>query len=1128
MKELVGQGKPFYSAVDKAAGLLKRKVGTGAEFMKELMALQGIKQSEIAERGLGELMGAPKMTHEQFMQALAANPAPAIREKVLGEQVKNNKLRNQAWDRAYEDALDSLLDNGLSPDQARQEALELADERINRYLPKGTEEHRTYHGQWTLPGGENYREMLIKAPAPVDNQEKIMELEAKARRIPMINSTPEQQAELTNLFGQIKQLKQQEQEQKAKQFGGVSNHFGGEKDILASLRLKDRMTPEGKKLLHLEELQSDWHQQGRERGYKTSDLKDQINDLTKKIEETQQKYRESDDPDLYLNQLHSLRAKRAQLQMDDASGIPDAPFKKNWEEMALKRLIHHAAENGYHGIVVTPGAEQADRYSLAKHINYVIYDEIGNLRAIDKNGRTVISEEVKPEKLPEHLGKEMADKILANREKRLQAKDVYRKALKSDAPNEVVDPLYKEYLSHPIEYSGLDLEVGGEGMKGFYDKKVPNILNSIGKKHGVKTQLHAHPIEKEPANVLQVGTMKYEDPAKYAQLHHFPITEQMRKDVLTNGLPLYQKGGIIHKAQGGAVKTFDYENPQHTMSVAEHLSRHPEFKKASSPAVDIKNILHEMLSKGDYRFLEDPRTQEALHKAGHDSYFVQEKTGKVSYPIKHVVKKAFGGSINEMKAEMMGRKPTSFADITQIGANEAPDMNVKAYVPPTNEEKLPVGGVSTHEGALPIGGVDMNTQQQGQQLMPQSLAPQQPPQGQQGGLPPQGQQGASAGASSPSQQSNILQMTPQGQALSALKPVQQQQQPMPQMADGGLAHLKDGDQPPKKKLTVAEQKQAIFTKAQEGLMKPSEALGKHEGKYMHITEADRAKVEKRKHGMRGGVGFSQIGFEDPEYEGMSWGVGKPGTGIKLLNRQKRGLKPDDQSIYTTFIGTPEMHTSNQLVFNRMYNKFIEARKAGLLSPEQEAQMLDIMRSAMTKGTKKNPSKSIFDKDVSFDNSHHLFDTFERRRILSNLMAGKGVGGKKGQIFDASKMIEDTTDPRLLHAPTLSVGPHTFSLNGKMSNRPDLNKAFPIMLHGESHPEAFQQLPFKEAAPEFTEQIRKAKGRDPGYMDIVRGIPRQFISEEYLTGLQKKGKKKGGKVSMDVMTLELTRKSKKAK
>ena len=67
MRELVGANKPFHSAIDKTAALLKRKVGTGAEFMKELQALGGVKQSEIEDRKLGELMGMPKMTHEQFL-----------------------------------------------------------------------------------------------------------------------------------------------------------------------------------------------------------------------------------------------------------------------------------------------------------------------------------------------------------------------------------------------------------------------------------------------------------------------------------------------------------------------------------------------------------------------------------------------------------------------------------------------------------------------------------------------------------------------------------------------------------------------------------------------------------------------------------------------------------------------------------------------------------------------------------------------------------------------------------------------------------------------------------------------------------------------------------------------------
>ena len=593
---------------------------------------------------------------------------------------------------------------------------------------------------------------------------------------------------------------------------------------------------------------------------------------------------------------------------------------------------------------------------------------------------------------------------------------------------------------------------------------------------------------------------------------------------------------------------FDYENAEHVSKVAGNLMKHKEFN--FSP--EAPKLMGQVLSSGDYRHLEDPRIQNAIRQAGHDSYHTLEKTGKKLNKMQSIVKKAVGGgvqpSIAQMKMALTQNKFPSQAALSNIGAEEAPNMPVKAYVPPA-------GG---QDGQLPVGGIDMSDITPGMQYMSEEQQAMQPP-GQPGQPAPQGPSPLSAGPSAPGQQSNILQMTPQGQAMAAMRP--QQGAVKPQMAIGGPVSslptmLKQGgtDGNPMdngattfsiddtnlyaeggsaKKPTVQQMKDAIFQKAQESLMKPSEALGKHEGKYLHITEADRAKVEKRKHGMRGGVGFSQIGLEDPDYEGRVWGVGKSGTAIKLLNRERRGLSPEDESVWSTFIGTPDMHTSNQLVFNRMWNKFQEARKAGLLSPEQEQQMLDIMRSAMTKPTKKSPPKPIFESDVKLNNTHHLFDTFERRRILSDLMAGKGIGGKKGQIFDASKMIEDTTDPRLLHAPSLSVGPHVFSFNRQTSHEPNLNKAFPFMLHGTAHPEAFQQIPFAEAAPDFTNEIRQTKGREPGYMDIVRRIPRQHISEKYLTGLQKMGRKKGGKVSsgklsdnLDTMRLALTKKKAK--
>lgn len=230
----------------------------------------------------------------------------------------------------------------------------------------------------------------------------------------------------------------------------------------------------------------------------------------------------------------------------------------------------------------------------------------------------------------------------------------------------------------------------------------------------------------------------------------------------------------ITKAEGGAVNPFDYENPEHVSTVAGHVSKHKDFSKLP----DASKHLGEMLSQGSYKHLEDPRVQMGMRKAGHNSYYTQEKTGKKLN--KMVINKAVGGavpSMNQMRAELLGKKPTSLSDLSTIGANEAPNMNVKAYIPPSGGQ-LPVGGISLGNQPLPVGGIDMS-QQQGHQLMPNNLMP---PQGAPQGQPPQAggmPSPLSAGASSPAQQppSNILQMTPQGQALNAMSP--------PKMADGG-------------------------------------------------------------------------------------------------------------------------------------------------------------------------------------------------------------------------------------------------------------------------------------------------------------------------------------------------------
>jgi hypothetical protein len=130
--------------------------------------------------------------------------------------------------------------------------------------------------------------------------------------------------------------------------------------------------------------------------------------------------------------------------------------------------------------------------------------------------------------------------------------------------------------------------------------------------------------------------------------------------------------------------------------------------------------------------------------------------------------KADEPSHDEMLAHIMLHGMSSLKD---IGANEAPNMPIKTYVP-----QGPGPG-------FPVGGVDFQPETKGQQMLPgQPNAPMGavPPQpGQPAGqMPPSGQPPAPAPGGP---QSNILQMTPQGQAMAAMKA----SPPMANMAGGG-------------------------------------------------------------------------------------------------------------------------------------------------------------------------------------------------------------------------------------------------------------------------------------------------------------------------------------------------------
>jgi hypothetical protein len=167
------------------------------------------------------------------------------------------------------------------------------------------------------------------------------------------------------------------------------------------------------------------------------------------------------------NTINELNKKRQEAQK---GAVPDAPLKKNWHEFVLKRMLRYAAENGFDKLAWTTGKHQVARYETSMR---KVVDRIEWERAYDPD--EVIIRAMKGGAVVERF------EMSLTKTTRIKGED----AMLEDLVGEHIAAKIRDYhIKGSVE--GDDLTIGGEGMKGFYDKIVPYFLNKYGKKWGVK------------------------------------------------------------------------------------------------------------------------------------------------------------------------------------------------------------------------------------------------------------------------------------------------------------------------------------------------------------------------------------------------------------------------------------------------------------------------------------------------------------------------------------------------------------------------------------------------------------------------------------------------------------------
>lgn len=325
--------------------------------------------------------------------------------------------------------------------------------------------------QYQLPGEkENYKEVLVTLPSRADVVKeynfKLIDYNnfLKSLDIP----TPEERQKADAMKSELDVLKSKLPKIVSYQQGFAylrdefnSSHFD-EPNILVHLRMNTRTDADGNKVLFLEEVQSDWGQEGKKKGFiregwHVRDYFDQVIGSYETEQEAKQAAK-----DVGGNAIKGR------------IGIaPTAPFIMDtnaWVKLGLKTALQEAVAQGADKIAWTTGEQQNDRYSLEKAADEIRYkkNSDGTYKVVAyKDGENVSEDKaLKEDKLETTLGKDVAQRI--------------------------IDGVGKD-IEGEKSLTGENLKVGGKGMKGFYGSAQEGSKGIIG---GVAEKLFGQKVEK--------------------------------------------------------------------------------------------------------------------------------------------------------------------------------------------------------------------------------------------------------------------------------------------------------------------------------------------------------------------------------------------------------------------------------------------------------------------------------------------------------------------------------------------------------------------------------------------------------------------------------------------------------
>tara|TARA_R110000796_G_C14541250_1_gene432939 strand:+ start:40 stop:2037 length:1998 start_codon:yes stop_codon:yes gene_type:complete len=496
-----------YGAGSAVTGMLSA-LGVGATVAPSVDKLIDAARVGV-KKATGLLNDADKLGFYSPTERLAANLQPkGTGQQYLGILAKGDGQGSRIQEEMQDMGLDTWLQS--KGKVSRDEVLDYIGDNRLRYGktvqktdvidPNDIVEQTTptpkYQG-YSQEGGTNYQENLLTVPREANKDIIIKQTENNSLGEPRYRAIHRQSGlEVSNggvvVQGGSPNEVMMRAERAIEEMGGKAGAYKSPHYRTANIGLTTRTqsmnTPQGDSVHLMDELQSDWHSDGRSMGYKTDERKYaldvwekekvKIDARAKELNEEYGKLPDNpwgntgtiDDIPPHTEAQNALHNKRLAVSEElrahhekrpTLGKVPNAPSKNSWMNQGIKKEINQTIADGKDYFAWTGGDIQARRYDLSNQVDGLRIDRIGDNKyevwgqekGTSKYMR--VDTGIKGDDLHKYVGKDLSEKAL---------KDI------------------KDKPSASFTAEGVDLEVGGEGMKGFYDKDVKKRTEKIIKK----------------------------------------------------------------------------------------------------------------------------------------------------------------------------------------------------------------------------------------------------------------------------------------------------------------------------------------------------------------------------------------------------------------------------------------------------------------------------------------------------------------------------------------------------------------------------------------------------------------------------------------------------------------------